>query len=583
MQEDVARVTQDGKPSFVGSQQDVELAGRVFDLMVLQGRFYGGDAPIRLTLPQLSAYFVEQGLEQDAEAMSTRLDEALKQNSQVFYREESEAVVSYTTSKNGHYAPSIRPRMGALPTITTRHMSGAPAPAGPTVAFRHAQIIPRDTGHLADLSNLIKMSATQPVIKEPLFGVPVAKEKRPEKAGPAPAAPKEVKKVPQVETPQGVLISLAKSPTEILAKHHDFFSNLVQEKLAVDPRFISFGNQWLLAEKMTALAKGELRQVREFIETSGGPESDESLCANVFNRPADTDPSFRFSLDYQLAAEKRVFEFVGTASQNLWWVAGATSPRIVRAPLKLAEIGQDLKFLEDEAPVGKLPGGKWVHTLTFYEWENGVLPYSPEAKLLFPQPLLKEQKIAQLRFEAPQFETAAYVELHYPTGNRGGWIEGLGEILAVFVSGAKLIVARNPDKPDTYTISYEAKPVQETTVLLYDAKRQRLVFQPLPLSYQTDESYLLERQRFSSLKDARRLEDVNRRKGDAVIIFAFEKMGVKVTREEKPAYRARLEDLLPVINIEKPFSKASLLRFFVTHPHYQRDEAEEGYYFYIPD
>ena len=59
-------------------------------------------------------------------------------------------------------------------------------------------------------------------------------------------------------------------------------------KLAADERFVSFGNQWMLAEKLTTLAKGELRQVRDFVEASGGPETDESLCTNVFNsRPGD--------------------------------------------------------------------------------------------------------------------------------------------------------------------------------------------------------------------------------------------------------------------------------------------------------
>ena len=111
-------------------------------------------------------------------------------------------------------------------------------------------------------------------------------------------------------------------------------------------------------------------------------------------------------------------------------------------------------------------------------------------------------------------------------------------------------------------------------MLLYDAKRQRFVFQPLPLSLQGGATaYLLDRQRFGGLKDARRLEEANRRKGDAVIIFAFEKIGVKSTRDEKTVYRARLDDLLPIINIEKPFSTASLLRFFTTHPHYQKDES----------
>ncbi len=255
----------------------------------------------------------------------------------------------------------------------------------------------------------------------------------------------------------------------------------------------------------------------------------------------------------------------------------------MRSPLKPAEIGQDLKYLEDEPPATRLAKDRWVHTLTFYEWENGILPYTPEAKLLLPPPFLKEQKIAQLRFEAPQFETSVYVELHYPTGNRGGWIEGLGEILAVFVSGARLFITQVPDQPNTFAIRYEPKPTVESTILLYDARRQRFVFQTLPLSYQVDEAFLLERQRFSGMKDVRRLDEANRRRGDPVIIFAFEKIGEEIVRDGKTVYRARIEDLLPIINIEKPFSKTSLLRFFTTHPHYQKDETEEGYYLYIPN
>jgi hypothetical protein len=576
-------VTQDVKPTFVGSQQETDLAGRVFDVMQRQGRFFAVDAPIRQSLQQLSAYFAEQGLPASPDA----IDEAITKNPQVFYREERDGEVYYTTTKKGSYTPAVRTRPGQLPVPTQRHMGGYQGK--PTaVAIKKPHIVSHDASQLAELQALLKTShgGVPTGIKEPALQPAIRETPRPPRAQPAPPPPPPapVKKTPQVETPQGVLISLARSPVEIFAKHRDFFTDLVRERLATDTRFVSFGDQWMLGEQLTTLAKGELRQVREFIESSGGPETDDSLCSNVFNRQPDADPTFRFSLNYQLFADKRVFEFVGTNRQTQWWVAGTQSPRIVRSPLKPAEIGQDLKYLEDEPVAGKLPGHKWTHTLTWYEWENGLLPYSPEAKLLFPAPYMKEQRVAQLRFEAPQFATSAYVELHYPTGNRGGWIEGLGEILAVFLSGAKLIIARDPDKPDTFTITYEeAKPAQESAVLLFDAKRQRFVFQPLPLVYQVSDGYLLERQRFGGLKDARRLDEANRRKGDAVIIFAFEKIGAKSTRDEKTVYRARLDDLLPVVNIEKPFSTASLLRFFATHPHYQRDETEEGYWLYTED
>ena len=111
------------------------------------------------------------------------------------------------------------------------------------------------------------------------------------------------------------------------------------------------------------------------------------ICAPISSASnATLTRAFCFSLNYQLSGEKKVFEFVGTSNQALWWIAGSPSPRIVRSPLKPAEIGQDLKYLEDEPAASKLPGHKWTHTLTFYEWENGILPYSPEAKLLLPSP-----------------------------------------------------------------------------------------------------------------------------------------------------------------------------------------------------
>lgn len=575
-------MAQDGKPTFVGSQQEVELAERVFDLMLMQGRFYSADAPIRQSLEQLTQFFYEQGLHADRQQLMALLDTALTRNSQVFYRDEQDGAVYFTTTKKGSYTPHVQARPTRMPQITGRHIAGAAAPRPPAAPTKKPEFIRRETVISPQVaSSLSSAQAALPPIQEtPVITI---KDMPARVAVAAPPTPAKPKPAPQIVTPQGATINMSKSPAEIFAKHGDFFSELVRERLLADGRFVSFGDQWLLAEQLPTITKGELRQVREFIETSGGPETDETLCINIFNKSPDADPIFRFALNYHLAAEKRVFEFVGTARQNLWWITGTASPRILRAPLKPAEIGQDLKYLEDEPPVTRLPNNRWVHVLTFYEWENGILPYSNEAKLLLPPPYLKEQKVAELRFEAPQFETSAYVELHYPAGNRGGWIEGLAEILAVFVSGAKLIIARVPDKPDTFSITYEPTPVEERTVLLYDARRQRFVFQPLPLNYQVDEAFLLERGRYGGLKDVRRLDESSRRKGDAVIIFAFEKVGTKVTREDKTVYRARLEDLLPIINIEKPFSKTSLLRFFSTHPHYQKDETEEGYYIYIPD
>ena len=56
------------------------------------------------------------------------------------------------------------------------------------------------------------------------------------------------------------IIPFYKSPADILAKHREFFTNLVRERISADERFLSFGDQWMLAEKRTVLARGELRE-----------------------------------------------------------------------------------------------------------------------------------------------------------------------------------------------------------------------------------------------------------------------------------------------------------------------------------
>ncbi len=566
-------MTEDGKPTFVGSPEEAELAARVFELMMVQGRAYGADAPIRRSLRELGTFFLERGLRTDIEEVERLLDDVLSKNSSVFRREEAAGTVYFATSRSGR-APAAHGSPGyRLPVATARHMAGG-------VVRPAVQPAPKPTIFKRDAFAVVE---SKPVIKpRELIRPPAIKEPRPARPVAPPAPPK---RVPQVVTPQGVVINMAKSPAEILAKHRAFFSEVLRDALASDERFVSFGDDWLLAEHLVPLTKGELRQAREFLAASEMAETDEVLCSSVFGKGQDAPDyrTFRFSLNYHMAGEKKTFEYVGTAEQRLWWLTGVPAPRIVRASLKAAEIGQDLKYLEDEPPVVSQWDGRWVHTLTFYEWENGILPYSPPAKLLLPPPFLKDQKIAHLRFVAPQFDVSVTAELHYPAGNRGGWIEGLAEILAVFVSGAILTIARVPDQANTYSVRFEPEPVREMAVLLYDEKRQRFVFQALPLNYRVDDAFLLERNRFKGLKDVRRLDEANRRKGDPVIMFAFEKIGTKVTKDGKSVYRAHLEELLPIVNIEKPFSTTSLLRFFATHPHYQKDEAEEGYWFYVPE
>ena len=205
-------MTQDVKPTFVGSQQDMDLAGRVFDVMMLQGRFFSADAPIHQSLQQLSAYFAEQGLT----ASPSAIDEAVTKNPQVFYREERDGEVYYTTSRRGSYTPGVRTRPGQLPVPTQRHM--ASSQSHPTaIAIKRPRIISHDASQLVELQALLKTShgGAPTGIKEQASPVAVRETPRPARPQPAapPPPPPPVKKTPQVETPQGVIINLSKSPS----------------------------------------------------------------------------------------------------------------------------------------------------------------------------------------------------------------------------------------------------------------------------------------------------------------------------------------------------------------------------------
>jgi len=545
----------DGQPIFHGSEEEQKIARSVFELMVVQGQVYAANAPIRRSLQDLVAHFVEQKVRPNAAAMTELLEAALRQNSHIFHRQETDGQVFYLTSKLGRYVPppvAVKPPWRPIGVAPTRL-----PPATPPI-----------------------QPAPKPIIVQP-EKIPVV-EARPTKRITREVKAKAIHRHPQIVTAEAV-IDLTEEAAQIYEKHGAMFQSALRERLAADPRFVSFGPAWYLADGLLSFSKRELRQAHDFLRESGVPESDARLVQEVFGRSEeDADYALlRFCLNYELLREKREFEFVGTAEDYLWRPAGQPAART--GLLKPGEVGQDMKYLEDEPPAAALEDEAWVHILTFYEIENGLLPYDPWAKLLLPRPFLKEQKGVWLEFAAPQLEgLALFAELHYPSGNRGGWIDGLEELLVNFVPGAKLVI-KHGERSNAFIVEYPlAEEPQELSLMRYDDRRQRFVFEALPIAFAVDGAQILEKTRFKGLNNARRLDENSRRKSPAVLAYAFERVGQKSSEGEKTIYRASLDDLLPVANIEKPFSKASLVKFMSTSPLYRKDESAEGYYFYTP-
>ena len=127
----------------------------------------------------------------------------------------------------------------------------------------------------------------------------------------------------------------------------------------------------------------------------------------------------RFALNYRLSNEHREFEFV-TANQRFWSTSGL--PQIGTTRRKLTEIGTDYRYLLDEVPAAPAYRSRESidHTLTFYEYIHGLLPYDAEMLALMPGPMTSSQKSAVLTFECPQSFTTYLVELRYNAKSR--WI-----------------------------------------------------------------------------------------------------------------------------------------------------------------
>ena len=613
----------EGHPSFNGNADEQKVASAMFGLMLMQSRAFAANVPIRQSLRNFANFFFEQRLRASQAEVSALVESAATANGQVFFRQVTEDDVWYYTCRAGVAVPPPSaaptryvPPAASVPTSpapVTHKREGGPvvitrasvAPAGaipgqartgPAVpTFEEAGILrtvpktPRikpepepepgteeleATGDLPERS-LPSMPEEEPLVVPETIAVPVV------------IAPP-VRR-PQLTTAEGTVVFMDATPEDILEIHGSYLQPLLAEALGADSRFVSFGQDWLLADMVASYTKADLRRAHDAIEDAADVVLDTVLLSDLYGKVPDDDDfeRNRFSLNLALAREKRLFEFRGTNQERYWGLVGMASLRPSRTVLRSSEIGQDFKFLEDETPRTDEGAGRWIHALTFYEIENGLLPYSATGKIIFPKPVLKDQRVAQLEFHAPQLNLTVTAELHYPTGNRGGWVEGLEEILDNFVPGARIIV-EGTDRDNLFLLTFRKSESRELETVRYDDKKRRFGFASVTVEYQVEDSMLVTRTTFKNLANALRLEENARRKGDQVIAFAFVKTGVKLASEEKPVYRATVSELLPLVNLEKPFSRASLVRFMTTHPHYKKDETaagstEEAAYLYKPE
>ncbi|HUS16776.1 MAG TPA: hypothetical protein VM536_17410, partial [Chloroflexia bacterium] len=427
--------------------------------------------------------------------------------------------------------------------------------------------------------------AEVPVVETPEPApVPVAPPRpAPVVVPPAPPAPPRPVRY-SIDTAEGpVVIDLTTSHDDILAAHGAQMEAMLEQALRDDFRFASFGGDWYPEDHVERFSKGDFRRVKDYLIETQEALSDRAFLSDVLNR-RENDPDYerlRFSLNYRMLREKKDFEFVGIPADRLWIVAGASPVSVPKR--KPSELGQDYRFLEDAAAQALEPAvpqdvKAWDHALTYYEYENGLLPYNNIARAILPAPMMEEQRAVLLRIEVPSLFQNFPVELRYPTGNRGGYLVGFDAFFQENLVPGAAFTLEPTDQQNVLILRYERTAAQEGSLLQYDERRSRFVYRPTTFYAGTNPDWVLNEKRFPKLDGLKRLDEADRKKTENLVIKAFELVGEDLDGRTL----ALVSDLLPVVNLERPFSEGALRAVMEAgnHPYFEADPETPGAFFY---
>jgi hypothetical protein len=389
----------------------------------------------------------------------------------------------------------------------------------------------------------------------------------------------------------GTTIDLRHPNHELIAEHGEALRRALTEKIEQDPlrRIVSFGSRYFPEANVINLGKNDLRKIRDYILERGEPLLDSELIADVFyhNARQSDYEGWRFSLNYRLYREKD-FEFVGVDGANLWSTKGL--PAIGGKRVKAAEMGQITSYLVeglDDSLVEQnaeaiAESGSVTLMLTFFSWEYGVLPLDAGLQALLPVPVLSEQRSAVLRFESPQHYTATLAEVRYPTGSRGGWVQGLEEFFHEhLVPGALITISRGAE-PNLFTLSYEEAGETTERILTLDEKKNKLGFANLTYYAAVDADQLPSQARFGRLNRLKSFPMGERRKAEMILEHVAETMGEQVGSREAPRYAISLSEIFVAYNVLRPGSRALIEALLAQNSQFEADPDTPGLFFYTP-
>lgn len=551
--------------SYSGTGAQKQIAKDIFQVLRAQGRFMSEISPIEVSFASIAGYLGQTANVSESDALAT-----IKANKEIFALDEREGSLFVITTRSGVVPGRLAPKT-ASHDFKNRLMTPLPKPETPPAPPIERPRIDSGwnalEGFFDDLTEEIDIEFEETDILATGDETTIELD---ELVAVLPDAPR--------------TITVAATPTTDVSGVDDVeLADAIRERLGADLRVATFGDQWMLEDRVTRLSRGELRRLKEYIQEQERPLTDDMLVQDVFNiRPGTEDfDLMRFAVNYRLSKEHREFDFVGTSGQRFW--STNSLPQIGTKRRKPNDIGSDLKYLLAESTPAPAPRSieSVDHVLTYYEYQHGLLPFDADLQALLPTPLLPDQKSAVLTFECPQSYTTYLVELRFATPNRGGFILGLDDFFTENLVPGALISIQRTENDGHYRVEYLPSTGESMRLFEVEDRRQRYVFRPTTFACTVDPDFLLTEERFPRLNGEKPLDDKQRRRTESVVSATFERVG---DMHEGHGYSATFSDLLAAVNIERPFSEAFLRQVLEQDDSgaFAVDPDREDVYTYVP-
>lgn len=580
IQADTATTT----PAFDGTDEQVELAKRLFPVFQARGRFFSDLTPIRLTVDQLAEFLDQQEPGKDWVPL---IDAALSASPAVFSREEGNDILSFATTRAG--TAVVDGKDGTRQQVLIRRFiepeprrePARPAARRRTPVSAMLEPVVEEPRRTEPYSTIETLGMPEPdITQETTPVVDTQTEVEEEVTGAAPdvaAAP---------ASPPTAAESSSVDAVDTASASNEELVEAVRSTLGRELAVAHWGDFWMAEDRVERLSRGDLRRIEDYLrEQDSSTASDEDIVQDVLGvRPnAPEYGTRRFAVNYRLSRETREFEYLGTSRQGLWSIANPT--QLGTSKRKASEIGQDYRFLLDyRTPDEAIEEGLVEHILSFYEYTYGVLPLDANIASIMPTAGFPDQRAARITFESPQTNETFPAELRFPTGNRGGFIAGLDTFFAENLIPGAVVTIERTERDDQFLLEYFRVSGEDRKLLQVDEKKGKFAFRSTTYYCATQDEWILSENRYPKLTDAKPLDDRARRRPEQVVAVTFERVGENVGDSLIPRFWASFTDLLAVANVERPIS-AELLRDILTSGTYQEfsvDDSTEDAFFYSP-